>query len=148
MEDQHGSVGEVLFALATLGIRQRQRDLSLTALSTMATIERGGARRLTDLAVNEGVTQPSMSALVTQLEKLGLAQRTADPGDGRVVRVAITPAGRRYLSATRRNAASVYEVLVDKLPRRDSTSLLSVLPVLRRMLEFADEGAPPGGNGP
>src|ERR1700678_3241920 len=135
-DEQHQSIGEILFALGTLSIRQRSRDLSLTALSTLATIERAGARRLGDLAVGEGVTQPSMSALVSQLERLGLADRQADPSDGRVVRVAVTPAGREHLSAVRRASASVYEVLVDKLPPRDAALLRSALPVFRRMLEL------------
>src|SRR6202050_639097 len=99
MRVEQQSVGEILQALGTLSIRQRPRDLSLTALSTLATIERTGARRLGDLAVSEGVTQPSMSALVSELERLGLADRQADARDGRVVRVAITPAGREHLRA-------------------------------------------------
>jgi len=143
-QEQRQSIGEVLFALGTLGIRQRPRDLSLTALSTLSTLERTGARRLGDLAVIEGVTQPSMSALVTQLEKLGMADRQADARDGRVVLVAITPAGREHLSAVRRSGASVFEVLVDKLPPREATSLRSTLPVLRRMLELANVDLPSG----
>lgn len=139
MSEERQSIGEVLFALGTLGIRQRPRDLSLTALSTLSTIERAGARRLTDLAVSEGVTQPSMSALVSQLERLGLANRQPDPTDGRVVRVAITPAGREHLSTLRRAGASVFEVLIDKLTPAESASLRAVLPTFGRMLELADE---------
>jgi DNA-binding MarR family transcriptional regulator len=134
------SIGEVLFALGTLGIRQRPRDLSLTALSTLATIERTGARRLTDLAVSEGVTQPSMSALVSQLERLGLANRRSDAQDGRVVRVAITRAGRAHLSTLRRVGASVFDVLIDKLEPSESASLRAALPTFGRMLELADDG--------
>jgi DNA-binding MarR family transcriptional regulator len=141
-DHQQQSNGEILFALGTLSIRQRPRDLSLTALSTLSTIERTGARRLGDLAVSEGVTQPSMSALVSELERLGLADRQADARDGRVVRVAITPAGREYLSERRRAGASVFEVLVDKLSPREAASLRSALPVFRRMLELADDDFP------
>jgi DNA-binding MarR family transcriptional regulator len=146
-EVRRHSIGEALFSLGTIGIRQRQRDLSLTALSTLATIERTGARRLGDLAVSEGVTQPSMSALVSQLESLGLADRQADARDGRVVRVAITPAGREHLRALRRSGASVFEVLVDKLAPREAASLRSALPVFRRLLELADDDPPSGRSG-
>jgi DNA-binding MarR family transcriptional regulator len=139
------SIGEVLFALGTLGIRQRPRGLSLTALSTLSTIERSGARRLTDLAVSEGVTQPSMSALVSQLEGLGLADRRSDPQDGRVVRVAITPAGREHLTALRQVGASIFEVLIDKLAATEAESLRAALPSFRRMLELADGDGPSEG---
>jgi DNA-binding MarR family transcriptional regulator len=144
VNESQQSIGEVLFALGTLGIRQRQRDLSLTALSTLSTIERTAARRLTDLAVSEGVAQPSMSILVGQLEKLGLAERQADPGDGRVVRVAITPAGREYLTTVRRSGATVFEVVIDKLDSSESALLVSALPAFRRMLELADSEVPSG----
>ncbi len=139
MSDEPQSTGEVLFAVGTLGIRQRPRGLSLTALSTLATIERTGPRRLTDLAAGEGVTQPSMSALVTQLERAGLVERQSDAGDGRVVRVAITSAGQEHLSTLRRAAASVFDVLIDKLTSAEAASLRAALPAFGRMLELADE---------
>jgi DNA-binding MarR family transcriptional regulator len=139
MTGEGQSIGEVLFALGTLGIRQRPRELSLTALSTLSTVERTGPRRLTDLAVGEGVTQPSMSVLVNQLESLGLVERQSDTQDGRVVRVAITPAGREHLSTLRRVGASVFEVLIDKLASSEAATLRAALPAFGRMLELADD---------
>jgi DNA-binding MarR family transcriptional regulator len=139
MSGEGQSIGEVLFALGTLGIRQRPRELSLTALSTLSTVERTGPRRLTDLAVGEGVTQPSMSVLVNQLESLGLVERQSDTQDGRVVRVAITPAGREHLSTLRRVGASVFEVLIDKLASSEAATLRAALPAFGRMLELADD---------
>jgi DNA-binding MarR family transcriptional regulator len=137
--EQRQTIGEVLFALGTLGIRQRPRDLSLTALSSLSTIDRTGPRRLTDLAVGEGVTQPSMSALVSQLERLGLVERQSDAQDGRVVRVAITRAGQEQLSTLRRVGASVFEILIDKLESSEADSLRAALPTFDRMLELADD---------
>ena len=139
MADHSGLLGEALFALATLAIRNRGQELSLTAVSTLATAERTGPRRLTDLAVNEGVAQPSMTAVVTQLADLGLAERRRDAADRRVVLVAITPAGRRHLRAMRRAGASVFTTLIDKLPEQDAATLAAALPALRRLLEVAAE---------
>jgi DNA-binding MarR family transcriptional regulator len=139
MNGEPQTVGEVLFALGTLGIRQRPRDLSLTALSSLSTIERSGPRRLTDLAAGEGVTQPSMSAIVSQLERLGLVERRSDAQDGRVVRVAITSAGQGHLSTMRRVGASVFDVLIDKLTPSEAASLRAALPSFGRMLELADD---------
>jgi DNA-binding MarR family transcriptional regulator len=118
MAEQSAVLGETLFGLAGVAIRRRDRTLGLTATSTPDTLERAGARRLTDLAVNEEVTQPSMKALVTQLEKLGLAERRRDPADARVVLVAITRAGRQHLRAARRAGAGP----PDRTCRRESDS--------------------------
>jgi DNA-binding MarR family transcriptional regulator len=134
--------GEALQALAGLALRRDGRELSLTAGSTLVTLERTGSRRVTDLAVAEGVTQPSMRAVVTQLQHLGLAERR-DPADGRVVLVAITAAGRRYLTASRRAGTSVFTALIDKLPEQDAAALSAAVPALRRLPNLADAGRQP-----
>jgi len=136
-------IGEALQALAGLAVQRDGRELSLTAASTLATLERTGPRRVTDLAVAESVTQPSMTAVITQLQHLGLAERRRDPADGRVVLVAITPAGRHHLTATRRAGASVFTALVDKLPEQDAAALSAAVPALRRLRQLADASRQP-----
>jgi DNA-binding MarR family transcriptional regulator len=135
-------IAEQLFAMTTRTIRERSRDLSLTALSTLATVARTGPRRLTDLAVCEGITQPSMTALITQLEQLGLVERQAHERDGRVVLVAITRAGQSHIRMNRRNGASVFERLIDKLDPDDIAALRAALPALRRLRTLADDDLP------
>jgi DNA-binding MarR family transcriptional regulator len=139
MGERHHSIGEALFALAPLAIRHRDRDLSLTATSTLATLDRTGPRRLTDLAVDEGVTQPSMTAIVTQLGSIGFAERRGHPGDRRVVLVAITDGGREYLRTMRGAGAAVFTALIDRLPEHDVAALSAALPALSRMLDLAAE---------
>jgi DNA-binding MarR family transcriptional regulator len=136
---QNELLGEALYALAAGVIRRRSRTLSLTALSTLATLEHGGPRRLTDLAVAEEVTQPSMTSLVTQLEQLGLAERRRDHGDARVVLVAITRAGRQLMRERRRAGAQALTQLIDKLDERDAAELNAVLPVLLRLVDVVAE---------
>jgi DNA-binding MarR family transcriptional regulator len=130
--------GEALLALAALVVRRPGRELSLTAASTLATLERTGPRRVTDLAATEGVTQPSMTAVVTQLQHLGLAERRSDPADGRVVLVAVSAAGRRQLTATRRAAASVLTALIDQLPEQEAAALNAAVPALLRLVQLVD----------
>ncbi|HEY3941708.1 MAG TPA: MarR family transcriptional regulator [Acidimicrobiales bacterium] len=136
-------LGEALFALGAAAVRMRERGLSLTAASTLSTLEQGGPRRLTELAANEGVTQPSMTAVVNQLEQLGLAERRGDPRDGRVVLVAVTRAGQRYLGTARRDGASLFAGLVAALTGTETRALRSALPALRRLVELS-AGAPSG----
>lgn len=132
-------VGEALFGLAAVAIRRRDRSLSLTAVSVLSTLERTGPRRLTDLAVSEEVTQPSMTALVTQLADLGLAERRRDPADARVVLVAVTDAGRQQLRTMRSAGASTLTDLIDKLDDQDTEALRAALPALIRLTELAGE---------
>jgi DNA-binding MarR family transcriptional regulator len=140
MVDGNDILGEALFALAAQAVRDRGRELSLTAASTLATMERTGPRRLTDLALNEGVTQPSMTAVVSQLEVLGFAERRRDPGDGRVVLVAITREGRQHLRTMRRIGALAFTTLIDKLTEDEVAALEAALPALRHLLDLAEQG--------
>ncbi|WP_330180724.1 MarR family transcriptional regulator [Nocardia sp. NBC_01503] len=58
-------------------------QLSPGAASALATIARSGPMRLSDLANIERVSAPTMSRMVTGLEKGGYIAREADPEDGR-----------------------------------------------------------------
>src|SRR5690349_7258348 len=69
---------DALTRLTALAVRRTTRKISLTAASTLATLERSGPRRITDLAVIEGITQPSITALISTLERWGLVGRQAD----------------------------------------------------------------------
>ena len=118
---------------------RRPRTLSLTAASVLSTLERTGPRRLTDLAVSEEVTQPSMTALVTQLADLGLAERRRDSADARVVLVAITSDGSRRLREMRTAGASTLTDLIDKLDDEDIEALDAAVPALLRLVQLAGE---------
>jgi DNA-binding MarR family transcriptional regulator len=140
MAAQNDVLGEALYSLAAGVIRRRSRTLSLTALSTLATLEQTGPRRLTDLAVAEEITQPSMTSLVTQLEQFGFAERRRDPADARVVLVAITRGGRQLMRERRRAGAQTLTELIDKLDEQDVAELHKALPALRRLLEVVAAG--------
>jgi DNA-binding MarR family transcriptional regulator len=138
--ERNEALGQALQALAASSIRKRNRILSLTAAATLATLERTGPRRLTDLAVNEEIAQPSMTILVNQLVDRGLAERCRDAADARVVLVAITPAGRDYLRSMRRAGATDLTALIDKLPDDDAAALHGALPALHLLVEMMAEG--------
>ena len=142
----HDTISEVLSTLAGFAVRRLDRELSLTAVSTLSTVERTGPRRLTDLAVTEGITQPSMTVVVSQLEDHGFAERRRDPTDGRVVLVAITRSGRQYLRSLRRANASALTTLIDKLPATERDTLESATHALRHLLDLVAESPTKGGS--
>lgn len=107
--------------------------LSLTAASTLSTLDAGGPLRLTELAAREGVTQPAMTQLVTRLERDALAVRRPSPQDGRVVLVDITTAGRDLLRHRRRVRADVVASLLAELPAADRAAIEAALPALDRL---------------
>ena len=102
MTDPH-DLAQHLDALV-LAVRSATADragLSLTAAATLARLQMDGPARLTELATAEGVSQPSMTALVARLSAQGLVRREPDPTDGRAVVLSLTEAGADLLAQRR-----------------------------------------------
>jgi DNA-binding MarR family transcriptional regulator len=120
-------------------------DLSLTAAVTLSALDRSGPTRLTDLAVQGGVTQPAMTQLVSRLQGAGLAVRASDPEDGRVVQVHITGAGRAALAERREARAAVLAELLSQLEAAERASLLAALPAIDSLARMLPEDRPAAG---
>src|SRR3984957_11496820 len=136
-------VGAALYDVIAARVRRVPRDLSLTSQSTLSTLERLGPRRITDLAVVEGVTQPSMTVLVNGLERSGLVERRADPADGRVAMVAITDSGSQFIRERRRMGAETFVDLIGKLPDDEVALLAAAIPALEHLRALDDQDREP-----
>jgi DNA-binding MarR family transcriptional regulator len=143
------AVGRALQGLITAVVRNQPRDMSLTSLSTLSTLEQTGPRRITDLAACEGVAQPTMTALVSVLERSGLVERRADPNDGRVVLVALSSDGVDYVRGRQHAIVEVFAHVIDQLPADQTDALVAAIPALRRLEQLNEErrnsyrGSPP-----
>jgi DNA-binding MarR family transcriptional regulator len=131
---------EALYGLLAAVVRGAPRDMGLTSSATLVTLERTGPRRITDLAVAEGVAQPSMTVLVTALERSGFVERHSDPADKRVTLVALTPAGSEYLLKRREAGTQGIAQLISKLPPDEAAALSAAIPALThlRALHFQE----------
>ena len=140
------AIGLALFSLIGGAVRRQPRDISLTSLSTLATLELTGPRRITDLAASEGVTQPSMTALVTALERSGMVERRSDPSDRRVALVTLTPDGLNYIRGLRQAGVEDFAELISELPVDEADALaeaLTALTHLQRLDEDRRSPSPP-----
>src|SRR5690242_7381533 len=126
-----------LVSLVVRGVSEN-RDLSMTAVAVLGSLDRQGPQRITTMATAQGVSQPSMTQLMQRLEQRGLVMRTSDPADGRVALVSLTAEGRAALAARReRNTRRIAGLLAD-LPESDvqalADALAAVLPAMRDRL--------------
>ncbi|MEV7804407.1 MarR family winged helix-turn-helix transcriptional regulator [Microbispora sp. NPDC088329] len=142
-EDSH-AVSAVLDDLAVLAVRRLStREISLTAATTLSYLDRNGPARLSALAAEQGVTQPSMTQLVQRLEREGLVSRGVDAQDGRAVLVGVTDAGRALLAERRRRRRERLDEMLGTLPPGELRELTRVagefLPLLRRLLQSAPQ---------
>jgi len=129
-------IGAALYDVIAARVRRVPRELSLTSLSTLSTLEGSGPRRITDLAGGEGVTQPSMTVLVNGLERSGLVERQGDPTDKRVALVALSADGAAFMQARRQAGEEDLEQLIRKLTPEERAALIAAIPALEHLGEL------------
>ena len=117
--------------------RVRREDtsagLSAPQLSALAVIVFRGPLTLGELAHAEQVRPPTVTRIVAELERAGLAHREPRATDRRVTVVTATARGRTLLEeGRRRRIASLADEIV-RLPARDVAALERALDVLERL---------------
>jgi DNA-binding MarR family transcriptional regulator len=91
--------------LARLLLKQLPDEIPRTEAGLLNTLT-DAPRRITELAELEGLAQPTMTLLVQRLEQRGWVSRERHAGDGRVVLVTVTDAGRAKLEEFRAHVAA------------------------------------------
>ena len=94
----------------------------------------GGPRSLGELAAAEQVRPPTMSRLVTEMQRAGVARKVADRVDARVVRVYATPKGLRALSRGRTMRIAAIERLLHGLGAADLDNLERAVAAIETLL--------------
>ena len=119
--------------LARILRQQDQLGLTPTLTAALATIAREGPLTLGELAASEQVSPPTVTRVVGKLETAGLVHRRPDPGDGRVSRVELSPAGRRQLETGRTRRTAWLATRLRDLPPEDLVRLEEAAGVLERL---------------
>ncbi|MDX6235474.1 MAG: hypothetical protein QOG10_289 [Kribbellaceae bacterium] len=136
-EQQLTATAEALDEVTRFTIRQLEtlRQISFSAVATLGTLASSGPCRLTELAGREGTSQPSMTAMVSRLERQGLVERRRDPSDGRIVLVAITAAGQDMLRRRRAGRVAFLSSLMGALDPAEQRALADAAAALRQMTD-------------
>ncbi len=138
MDSGDGSVEPMVAAVEQLVHYVRRRTtaggLSHAAASTLTRLCQGGPRRLSELARSENVSQPSMTQLVSRMERAGLVRRAPDPDDGRGVLVTTTGLGVEVYRARKAERAAALQHLVARLPEEEQNAVRIALPALTRAI--------------
>jgi DNA-binding MarR family transcriptional regulator len=117
-------------------LRRSDAESGVTAphLSALSVLVFGGEKTLGELATAEGVRPPSMTRIVQNLERDGLAVRAADPVDRRVGRVRATARGERLLQEGRARRVGELAGRLEALDDADVAALRRAAEVMDRLL--------------
>ena len=113
----------------------RRDGFSRTAAATLTRLADAGSIRLTELATAEGVTQPSMSALVARLVDQGLVHRGSDPLDARVVLLSLTSDGEALVANRRADRTERLDRALKDLSPDDVARIADAVPALTRLAD-------------
>jgi DNA-binding MarR family transcriptional regulator len=109
--------------LRTLRREDDASGLSAPRLSALSVVVFGGPLTLGQLARAEQVRPPTMTRIVTGLEKAGLVRRIGDPRDHRLTRIQATAKGQRVLAEGR---ARRVRLLADSVSGLDEAKLAAL----------------------
>jgi DNA-binding MarR family transcriptional regulator len=138
MDDELHALGEDLVSASARIVRwaphAKPATISLAAGRLLARLRDNGPTRISDLAIAERCSQPTITNHVKRLEAAGLVDRTADPRDARAWRIALTPQGLDQLAELRDSMSTGMEPYLSQLSRRDLKALREGVEVMRRLM--------------
>jgi DNA-binding MarR family transcriptional regulator len=129
------------FAIVRTARRLRQEaagagtELSPTAASTLATVERHGPLTPSELAEIERIKRPTATRILRVLLEAGLVDRAPDPDDRRSALVSVNAAGRERLRRLRGRKNAYLARRMRDLPPDDVEALDRAAEILEQMLE-------------
>jgi DNA-binding MarR family transcriptional regulator len=110
-------------------------ELTPTAASALATVERHGPLTPSELAAIERIKRPTATRILRGLEEAGLLDRAPDPADGRSALVSVNAAGRERLRRLRGRKNAFLARRMRALPEDDVETLDRAAEILERLLE-------------
>ena len=130
----------VVARINRLATQRARLPLPFAQARLLSTIEDKGPTRISDLAVLDHCSQPTMTTQVRRLEDGGYVSRTVDPDDARAVLVQITSKGVETLRQVRVDREAAIEPYLERLDASDRQALSEAVRVMRGLL--ADAAAP------
>lgn len=109
--------------------------LSAPRLSALSVVVFGGPITLGQLARAEQVKPPTMTRIVTGLEKDGLVRRKSDARDRRLTKIHATPKGEKVLVAGRARRVELLAGAVERLGATELAELGRGAQLLRELID-------------
>ena len=119
--------------------RVRKQDTAMgegpARMSALSVLVFGGSMSLGQLASTEQVRPPTMTRIVTGLEKNGLAERVSDSADARRVQIRATPKGVRLMQRGRKARIEYLARQLAMLTKDELSTMGEAVEVLQRVLQ-------------
>jgi DNA-binding MarR family transcriptional regulator len=128
LADEFGRTAKLLGA--RLASRLSHHGLSMPRAQLLVALLRHGPQRISQLGGHVGISQGTASTLAEALVRDGLAERRADPRDGRATQLALTETGQDRAQAWLRDYEAAAGEVFAALPAGQRPALLTALRIL------------------
>jgi DNA-binding MarR family transcriptional regulator len=118
------------------GLRYRTRavrealDITHSEGELLRLLERRPGIRVQDAAIELGIASNSVSTLVKQLTRTGLAQRSSDPLDGRAACLWLTPLSQEWVTRVGSAREQAIDRALDTLDDSERAALQAAVPAM------------------
>ena len=141
MDDDLHALGEDLVTTAGRILRWVPKSdtftLSLAAARILARLNDNGPTRISELAVAERCSQPTITNHIKRLEAAGFVARKVDARDARAWMIEVTPRGHEELKLLRHSLGTGIEPYLAKMSRRDLKALREGVEAMRRLMALS-----------
>jgi DNA-binding MarR family transcriptional regulator len=138
MDDDLHALGEDLITTAARVVRWVPKEngfsISLAAARLLARLQDNGPTRISDLALTEKCSQPTITNHVKRLEAAHLVERAADSRDARAWMIKLTKKGNQQLSLMRASIGSSLEPYLATMSKRDLKALRDGVGAMQRLM--------------
>ena len=143
MDDDLHALGEDLISTAARIVRWVPKEdgfnISFAAARLLARLHDNGPTRISELAVAERCSQPTITNHVKRLEAAQLVDRAADPRDARAWMIKLTKKGNQQLSLMRDSIGTSLEPYLAMMSKRDLKALRDGVQAMQRLMAVKRE---------
>jgi DNA-binding MarR family transcriptional regulator len=141
MDDDLHALGEDLVTTSARIVRWVPKSntftLSLAAARILARLNDNGPTRISELALAERCSQPTITNHIKRMEAAGFVDRQSDARDARAWMIELTPRGEKELQVLRDSLGTGIEPYLAKMSRRDLKALREGVEAMRRLMALS-----------
>lgn len=143
MDDDLHALGEDLISTAARMVRWAPKEdgfnISFAAARLLARLHDNGPTRISELALAERCSQPTITNHVKRLEAAQLVDRAADPRDARAWMIKLTQKGNQQLTLMRDSIGTSLEPYLAEMSKRDLKALRDGVEAMQRLMAVQRE---------
>ena len=108
--------------------------ITLPQFISLDLINSHGSMKMKDIAGELNISLPAATGMIDRLYHLGLVKREFDPKDRRIIKIIITPRGKKILESTKESRRKAIEEVFLGLSAKERESYLNIIKKVKNIM--------------